>query len=216
MIRPRLYFVSLLSLGFLAACASPTSSEKPADQSAAESAAETAEAQPKGQPYAVIITDQGDITVELLPELAPETVRSFIELAGLGFYNRTAFHRIMKDRMIQGGDPLSRDRDPFNDGQGTSGSYLPQEFTSTPVDRGTVAMGHGAGVDNGGSCQFFIVLKRTPEWDGKYNVFGKVVDGLEVADKISNAPLTKDPHPALKYHPAGKQTIESIRIEYRP
>jgi peptidyl-prolyl cis-trans isomerase B (cyclophilin B) len=213
--RLRLHHVGWLGMLLLVACGSTPSSEEPADRPAAESSAEVAKAQPKGQPFAVIETDQGDITVELLPKLAPETVRSFIELADVGFYSRTAFHRIMKGRMIQGGDPLSRDRDPFNDGQGTSGSYLPQEFTSTPVDRGTVAMGHGAGADNGGSCQFFIVLKRTPQWDGKYNVFGKVTDGLDVADRISNAPLTKDPHPALKYHPAGKQTIKSIRIEYR-
>lgn len=204
-----------LGLILLAACGSPTAPDNPPSQAREESTAETAAAEPTGRPFAVIETDQGDITVELLPDLAPKTVQRFIELADLGFYSRTAFHRVMKDRMIQGGDPLSRDHDPYNDGQGTSGSYLPQEFGSAPVERGTVAMGHEEGADNGGSCQFFIALERTPEWDGQYNVFGKVVDGIGVADKISNAPLTKDPHPALKYHPAGKQTIESIRIEYR-
>ncbi|MFZ0426979.1 MAG: peptidylprolyl isomerase [Acidobacteriota bacterium] len=214
MTRKPFHFIGLGIL-LLAACSSAAPPEKPAAQAGDESAAAAEKTPPAGRPFAVIKTSQGDITVELLPDLAPETVRSFIELADLGFYNRTSFHRVMKDRMIQGGDPLSRDQDPFNDGQGTSGSYLPQEFSQTPVDRGTVAMGHEEGADNGGSCQFFIVLKRTPGWDGQYNVFGKVVEGIEVADRISNAPLTKDPHPALKYHPAGKQTIESIRIEYR-
>ena len=216
MIKTRLSLMIGLGMVLLAGCATPTPSDEATPEANVEPQSEAADAAPAGRPYAIIETGQGDITVELLPELAPETVRSFIELAQLGFYSRTSFHRVMKDRMIQGGDPLSRDRNPYNDGQGTSGSYLPQEFTSTPVDRGTVAMGHGEGADNGGSCQFFIVLKRTPDWDGKYNVFGKVVDGLDVADKISNAPLTKDPNPALKYRPAGKQAIEAIRIEYRP
>lgn len=175
----------------------------------------TTPAPPQGKPFAVVETDKGDIVIELLPELAPKTVENFIQLAELGFYNRTTFHRIMKDRMIQGGDPNSRDSDPYNDGQGTAGYYLPQEFSDVPVDRGIVAMGRAADSDNGGSCQFFIVLQRTPQWDGQYNVFGRVVEGIEVADEISRAPLTKDPHPAMKNRPAGKQIIRSIRIEYR-
>ncbi|GAB4231426.1 MAG: hypothetical protein Kow00109_03600 [Acidobacteriota bacterium] len=184
-------------------------------------AAEPSEAPPEaapasqGKPFAVIETDRGKIVVELLPEVAPQTVRQFIELAELGFYNRTAFHRVMKDRMIQGGDPLSRDNDPYNDGQGTAGEYLPQEFSDIPMDRGIVAMGRAEGSDNGGSCQFFIVLGRTPQWDGKYNVFGRVVEGIEVAEAISRAPLSKDPHPAMKNRPAGKQLIKRITIEYR-
>jgi len=201
-----------LSLVFSGCAAGP-------DNSGAKTTAETQspepEPTPQGRPFAVIKTDSGDITVELLPDAAPETVKSFVELAQLGFYDRTSFHRVMADRMIQGGDPLSRDNDPFNDGQGTSGSYLPQEFSDVPMDRGTVAMGHEDGADNGGSCQFFIVLKRTPDWDGKYNVFGKVVEGIDVADAISRTPLTKQKHPALKYRPAGRQIIETINIEYR-
>ncbi len=189
------------------------------DNSGAKTEAQTqapkTEPKPQGRPFAVIETDSGIITVELLPDAAPETVESFIELAQLGFYGRTSFHRVIADRMIQGGDPLSRDNDPFNDGQGTSGAYLPQEFSAVPMERGTVAMGHEDGADNGGSCQFFIVLKRTPDWDGKYNVFGKVVDGIDVAEAISRAPLTKQQHPALKYRPAGRQIIKAIRIEYR-
>lgn len=180
----------------------------------AEPAPET-EIEPQGKPFAVIETDRGNIVVELLPDAAPHTVRQFVELAELGFYNRTAFHRVMKDRMIQGGDPLSRDNDPYNDGQGTAGEYLPQEFSDIPMDRGVVAMGRAEGSDNGGSCQFFIVLRRTPQWDGKYNVFGRVVEGIEVAEAISRAPLSQDPHPAMKYRPAGKQLIKRITIEYR-
>ncbi len=160
-------------------------------------------------------TDHGNITIELLPDQAPRTVARFIELAELGVYDRTLFHRVLKDRMIQGGDPLSRDRDPYNDGQGTAGDYLPQEFSEVPFERGTVAFGREAGSDNGGSCQFFIVLRRTPEWDGQYNAFGRVVEGIEVADAISRVPLTSDPHPLVKNRPAGSQFLNRVRIEYR-
>jgi cyclophilin family peptidyl-prolyl cis-trans isomerase len=170
---------------------------------------------PSGEPFAIVETDHGEITVRLRPDLAPQTVERFIELAEVGFYKRTTFHRVMRDRMIQGGDPNSRDRDPYNDGQGTSGEYLPQEFSSHPFDRGTVAMGRLPGGDNGGSCQFFIVLKESRDWDGQYNAFGEVVEGIEVADEISRVELSNDPHPSMKSRPVGKQIIKGIRIEYR-
>lgn len=203
-------WVSLLFL-VLVLCAACGSSQEVT--SAVEPEPEPA--QPQGRPFAVIETDKGEITVELDPEIAPRTVENFIELAEVGFYSQTSFHRVIKDRMIQGGDPYSRDRDPYNDGQGTSGTYLPQEFSSVQFERGTIAMGRTPGADDGGSCQFFIVLKRSPEWDGQYNAFGKVVEGIEVADKISQSPLVKDPHPSMKGRPAGKHVIKGVRIEYR-
>jgi cyclophilin family peptidyl-prolyl cis-trans isomerase len=180
-----------------------------------ESVIEAEEAEPVGTPVAVIETDKGTIVVELLRDVAPATVERFIELAEVGFYNRTLFHRVLKDRMIQGGDPYSRDNDPYNDGQGTSGKYLPQEFGEVPFEAGTVAMGRSPGGDDGGSCQFFITLKRSPEWDGQYNVFGKVLEGLEVATAISQVPLSKSDHPSMKNRPAGKMVIKRVSVEYR-
>ena len=171
--------------------------------------------EPAGEPYAVIETGKGDITVKLLPEAAPESVANFIELAEVGFYNRSSFHRVMKGMMIQGGDPLSKDNNPYNDGQGFGSRSLPQEFGDIEFDRGTVAMGRTPGGDDGGSCQFFIVLKRVPDWDGQYNVFGDVVEGIEVAEQISEVSLSRDNHPSMKNRPAGRQVIEKIRIEYR-
>ncbi|UCF37370.1 MAG: peptidylprolyl isomerase [Acidobacteriota bacterium] len=186
---------------------------QPAEETAEALPAE--EAPPSGPPTAIIETDKGEITIELLPDIAPETVRNFLELAEVGFYNQTSFHRVIKGQMIQGGDPYSRDRDPYNDGQGSSGAMLPQEFSDHAFDRGTVAMGRSPGGDDGGSCQFFIALKRAPSWDGQYNAFGRVIEGIEVAEEIADAPLSKDTHPSMKNRPAGKQTIKRIRVEYR-
>jgi cyclophilin family peptidyl-prolyl cis-trans isomerase len=209
----RVLMCVFLAVGWLVSC----SSEKGVgEQQAVESTAPTAEEDESvGTPVASVETDKGIIVVELLPEVAPATVERFIELAEVGFYRRTSFHRVMKDRMIQGGDPLSRDNDPFNDGQGTSGEYLPQEFSSVPFERGTVAMGRLPGGDNGGSCQFFITLKPAPEWEGQYNVFGKVIEGIEVAEEISRSPLSKSDQPSMKNRPAGKQIIKRISVEYR-
>ena len=210
--------VSVLICGFLAvmwlaSCSSEQEAEQQQPTDPGVSGVE--EAEPVGTPVASVETGKGIIVIELLPEVAPTTVDRFIELAEVGFYNRTTFHRVMKDRMIQGGDPYSRDNDPYNDGQGTSGKYLPEEFSSVPFERGTVAMGRLPGSDNGGSCQFFVTLKKSPEWDGQYNVFGRVIEGIEVVEAISRAPLSKSDHPSMKNRPAGKQLIKSVSVEYR-
>lgn len=180
----------------------------------AEVTAEPA-SEPAGNPYAVLETAKGEITIRLLPETAPETVSNFIELAEVGFYNRTSFHRVMKNLMIQGGDPLSKDNNPYNDGQGFGSRALPQEFSDIRFERGTVAMGRSPDGGDGGSCQFFIVLKRAADWDGQYNVFGQVVDGIEAAETISAVSMSKDSHPSMKNRPAGRQVIKRIRVEYR-
>jgi len=198
---------------WLASCSSEQGTEE--QQPAEPSASVVEETAPVGTPVASIETNKGIIVIELLPEVAPATVGRFIELAEVGFYNRTIFHRVMKDRMIQGGDPYSRDNDPYNDGQGTSGEYLPEEFSSVAFERGTVAMGRLPGSDNGGSCQFFVTLKKSSEWNGQYNVFGKVIEGIEVVEAISRAPLSKSEHPSMKSRPAGKQVIKSVSVEYR-
>jgi cyclophilin family peptidyl-prolyl cis-trans isomerase len=170
---------------------------------------------PAGDPVAVLETDHGQIVIALLKDIAPKTVEHFIELAELGFYSRTTFHRVIEGDMIQGGSPTSRDNDPYNDSQGTTGSMIAAELSDHEFDRGTVALAHRPGNVDSGSCQFFIVLRRIPEWDGEYTAFGEVIEGIEIAQKISEAPLSKSAHPTLKQRPAGKQLIKSIRIEYR-
>lgn len=206
--------ITILTLLLLFSCSPGTEDQDSSLQEDVEATPEPE--QPSGEPYAVIETGKGDITVKLLPEAAPESVANFIELAEVGFYNRSSFHRVMKGMMIQGGDPLSKDNNPYNDGQGFGSRALPQEFSDIKFDRGTVAMGRTPGGGDGGSCQFFIVLKRVPDWDGQYNVFGEVVDGIEAAEQISEVSLSRDDHPSMKNRPAGRQVIEKIRIEYRP
>lgn len=167
----------------------------------------------QGEPHAVMETDRGTIVIRLLSDLAPMTVDHFVDLAESGFYTRTVFHRVLPSKMIQGGDPNSKDNDPYNDGQGNSGKFLRAEFSSRPFSRGTVAMARQPGDPNSSSSQFFIVLERSPEWDGDYTLFGEVVEGLEVADEISRTPLSKDER--LKSRPAVAIRIKKIVIEYR-
>jgi peptidyl-prolyl cis-trans isomerase B (cyclophilin B) len=208
-----LLLVGLLVLvGWFYGCSDPPQT---AVEESEQPEKEAGEVKPKGKPFAILETEKGEITFELLEDIAPKTVEHFITLAELGFYTRTTFHRVIKDLMIQGGDPNSRDNDPYNDGQGTSGKYIKAEISSKKFDRGIVAMAHQAGNRDSGSCQFFITLRRVPEWDGDYTIFGKVIEGIEVAETISRSPLSKSSHPNLKNRPAGKQLIKRIHVEYR-
>ena len=152
--------------------------------------------------------------VRLLPELAPSTVAQFVELARSGFYMRTTFHYVTPG-FILGGDPFSKDNDPMNDGLGNSRKWIEAEFHEEyPVTRGTVGMMRKDADPGSSSCQFFIVLKRKPEWDGKYNIFGEVLEGIEVVETISQAPTVRS-NPKLADHPAAKQIIRRIEIERR-
>lgn len=168
----------------------------------------------EGDLVAVISTNDGDIVVRLLPELAPSTVAQFVELARSGFYMRTTFHYVSPG-FILGGDPFSKDNDPMNDGLGNSRVWIEAEFHEEyPVTRGTVGMMRKDADPGSSSCQFFIVLKRKPEWDGKYNIFGEVLEGIEVVETISQAPTVRS-NPKLADHPAAKQIIRRIEIERR-
>ena len=136
---------------------------------------------------AIIKTDFGNIKFSLLPDIAPETVRNFLELAKSGFYNGTLFHRVIPGFMIQGGDPNTKNPDKSMWGQGGPGHNLKAEFSSRSHLRGIVSMARAADPDSAGS-QFFIVTSDSTFLDKQYTVFGEVVDGMEVADKIVDLP----------------------------
>jgi cyclophilin family peptidyl-prolyl cis-trans isomerase len=136
---------------------------------------------------AVIVSSMGNITLEFFPDRAPTHVRQFLRLAASGVYDGTAFHRVVPGFVIQGGHMPTR-REPLDERQTSFVRFLQPEFNDTPHDRGIVSM---ARLDDPASAQssFFIVLGRTPSLDGKYTVFGRVVDGLDVVEKIEKAPL---------------------------
>ena len=135
----------------------------------------------------IIKTGFGDIKFSLLPDLAPETVRSFSKLVKSEFYSGTLFHRVIPGFMIQGGDPNTKNSDKSTWGQGGPGYNLKAEFSSRSHLRGIVSMARANDPDSAGS-QFFIVTSDSTFLDKQYTVFGEVVDGIEVADKIVNLP----------------------------
>ncbi len=132
----------------------------------------------------VISTDYGDIHLEFFPEVAPNHVKNFLNLASSGFYDGTTFHRVIPQFMIQGGDPNTKDDDPSNDGMGGPGYTIDAEFSDISHERGILSMARASDPDSAGS-QFFIMQDDAPHLDGKYSVFGKVTKGLDVVDEIA-------------------------------
>ena len=132
-----------------------------------------------------IETNFGNISFELMPELAPETVRNFEKLSRDGFYDGTLFHRIIPGFMIQGGDPNTKTDNKGSWGTGGPGHSIKAEFSSRSHLRGIVSMARSQDPDSAGS-QFFIVTADSTFLDRQYTVFGKVTGGMDVADKIVN------------------------------
>jgi cyclophilin family peptidyl-prolyl cis-trans isomerase len=146
---------------------------------------------PKEDYLVTISTPYGNMII-LLNDQTPEHKKNFIKLAQEHFFDSTTFHRVILDFMIQGGDPNSKDADPNNDGTGGPGYTLPAEFVpSLKHDKGALAaarMGDESNPQRASSgSQFYIVQNKagTPFLDGKYTVFGQVISGLDVIDKIA-------------------------------
>lgn len=143
----------------------------------------------------------GTIKIELYSNIAPKMVARFKELAKEGFYNGTTFHRI-NDSVIQGGDPLSKDNDPTNDGTGSSDKpNVDAEFSDLKYDTGIVGAARSKNV-NSANSQFFITLKRQPGFDNLYTIFGKVIDGMNNVKTISGVQPKE-----------GERPVEAIRIK---
>ncbi len=146
-------------------------------------------------PRAIITTKFGEIELVFFRELAPKHVESFLKLAKKGFYNGTIFHRVIPGFMIQGGDPHTKDpskRQLY--GMGGPGYTLPAEFNKIPHERGIVSAARTADPNSAGS-QFFIMVDKAPHLDGQYTVFGEVVRGMDVADKILRQPRDSRDNP---------------------
>lgn len=143
---------------------------------------------------AVIETKFGNIELNFFPDVAPNHVNNFIDLAKKGFYNETTFHRVIPGFMIQGGDPNSKDHDKSRHGMGDPGYKLKAEFNDKPHKRGILSMARSGHPDSAGS-QFFICVADATFLDNKYTVFGEVVSGLDVADKIVSQPRDRRDNP---------------------
>ena len=144
---------------------------------------------------ALLDTAQGPITMEFFPNVAPIHVSNFEKLAESGFYNGTIFHRIVKGFVIQGGDPNTKNSTNMAAwGTGDPGYKIEAEFSNTPHNRGIVSMARSSDPDSAGS-QFFIVLNDSRFLDNQYTVFGRVVNGMDVVDKIAALPTIQNDQP---------------------
>ena len=155
---------------------------------------------------AVIKTTAGEMVVEFWPEVAPKTVENFKTLAKKGFYDGTAFHRVIKDFMIQGGDPLTKD--PSQEarwGTGDPGYKIKAEFNERSHTRGVLSMARSNDPDSAGS-QFFICHGNPSFLDRQYTAFGKLIKGDDVLEKIATTPT----HPPDR--PNKRMGVESIKI----
>ena len=144
---------------------------------------------------ALIKTNMGDIKVEFYKE-SPMTVNNFMHLSQAGFYNGSKFHRVIKDFMVQGGDPNSKDDDWSNDGFGGPGYYFKDEINEHKLVAGSLAMANsGAGTSTNGSQFFIVTASATPWLDGSHTNFGRVTVGMDVVRNIENVSVNGNDHP---------------------
>jgi peptidyl-prolyl cis-trans isomerase B (cyclophilin B) len=161
---------------------------------------------------AVMETTEGTMVIEFWPDVAPKTVENFKKLARDGFYDGTAFHRIIKGFMIQGGDPNTKD--PAKEriyGQGDPGYKIKAEFNPRPHVKGVISMARSRDPDSAGS-QFFICHGTAKSLDGQYTAFGKLLKGEDVLDKIANTPVTMggDPRPSKPTKRVGVVKVQIV------
>nr|WP_317331605.1 peptidylprolyl isomerase [uncultured Romboutsia sp.] len=174
--------------------------------SSKDSSSDEVRTPPKELPIAtIVVKDFGTIEAELYPHIAPNTVNNFISLANSGFYDGLTFHRIIKDFMIQGGDPDGT-------GMGGPGYSIYGEFTNNEFKNdlahteGILSMARSQNKDSAGS-QFFIVTKDAPHLDGEYASFGKIIKGMDIVHKIENVETDASDKPVKDV------VIESIKVD---
>lgn len=155
---------------------------------------------------AVVKTSEGEMVLEFYPEVAPKHVENFKKLAKQGFYDGQCFHRVIKGFMIQGGDPNTKDDSKKGSwGMGGPGYQINAEFNSKPHVRGVLSMARTSDPNSAGS-QFFICHGSPRQLDNQYTVFGKLIKGDDVLEKIATTP-TEGPD-----RPVKRMTIESVKI----
>ena len=159
----------------------------------------------------ITMEDGGVIKAELYPEVAPNTVRNFVSLASKGFYNGVVFHRVIPGFMIQGGDPNGV-------GTGGPGYQIAGEFTANGFrndlahTRGVLSMARAMDPNSAGS-QFFIMHKNAPHLDGAYAAFGKVIEGMDIVNKIADVPTDFRDRP-MKEQKIKSMTVDTFGVDY--
>lgn len=160
--------------------------------------------------HAVIKTAYGEMTLAFWPEVAPKTVENFKKLVREGFYDGTAFHRIIKGFMIQGGCPHTKTGASGMPGTGDPGYKVKAEFNSKPHVKGVISMARSSHPDSPG-CQFFLVHGDARFLDNQYTAFGALVKGEDVLEKIANIP-TKSGGGGEKSTPIERIALVSVKI----
>lgn len=207
-----LVIVSLfIALGLLVACGSQETSQTAAPDAASSQAKEepTVKAKENVEEIAVMETSVGVMVLRFFPDVAPGHVENFKKLARQGFYDGTRFHRVIAGFMIQGGDPNSKSDDVSSWGTGDPGYRIKAEFNNKPHVKGTLSMARSNDPDSAGS-QFFICHGRAASLDGQYTVFGELMDGVDVLDKIATAPVTA--RGGERSLPVSPVTVKSVKI----
>jgi peptidyl-prolyl cis-trans isomerase B (cyclophilin B) len=163
---------------------------------------------------AIIKTSAGDMVVEFWSDVAPKTVENFKKLAKQGFYDGTAFHRVIRGFMIQGGDPLTKDATQESRwGTGDPGYKIKAEFNARKHQKGVLSMARSSNPDSAGS-QFFVVHGDASFLDGQYTAFGKLLKGEDVLDKIAGT-ACKAAGERSPSRPIQRQHVESVTIVAR-
>lgn len=185
----------------LAVIATPVRSEEKKEEPKKDTAAMS---EPKE--VAVIKTSEGEMVAEFWPDVAPKTVENFKKLAKSGFYDGTAFHRVIKGFMIQGGDPLTKDESKQSRwGTGDPGYKIDAEFNKKSHERGVLSMARSSDPNSAGS-QFFICHANVSRLDGQYTTFGKLIKGDDVLEKIATTKTLPGDRPEKRMN------VESIKI----
>jgi len=197
-----LFFSGAFALLLAAGC----SNEKPSAPAVPAAVTNQSSATPSAKEVAVITTSEGVMVLEFYPDVAPNHVANFEKLARSGFYDGTAFHRVIPGFMIQGGDPNTKNEAAKDSwGMGGPGYTVNAEFNAKHHARGILSMARANDPNSAGS-QFFICQADCGQLDGQYTVFGNLIKGFDVLDKIATAP-TEQPDRPLK-----RVNIDSIKI----
>jgi len=157
---------------------------------------------------AVFNTNHGVIKVGFFPDKAPKHVEAFKKLVKDGFYDGTKFHRVIPGFMIQGGDPNSKRPDRSRHGTGGPGYSLPAEFNDVKHERGVLSAARSSDPNSAGS-QFFLMVANSPHLDRQYSAFGKVLEGMDVVDKIVALPRDGRDNPLV----GNEAIVESATLE---